>query len=174
MLNENLIRGKIRSIKDYPKKGIVFRDITTLLKDGKSFRYCIDQIAYLVMDRNIDYVVGMEARGFIFGSALAYRLGKGFIPIRKKGKLPYHTVKRDYALEYGSATLEMHTDAIEKGSRVLIIDDLLATGGTAKAAAELVEEVGGKIDSFVFLVELGELKGRKKLPGYEIISLLKY
>jgi adenine phosphoribosyltransferase len=174
MFDEQLIKGKIREIKDYPKKGIVFRDITTLLKDSNAFRMCIDQLAESIKDTKIDYIVGIEARGFIIGSALAYKLGKGLVPMRKKGKLPNHTIGRDYALEYGSATIEMHRDAIEKGSSVVIADDLLATGGTARAAAELVEEVGGRVGCVAFLVELTELKGRDRLSDYNIVSLVKY
>ncbi len=174
MFDEAAIKARIRNVNDYPKNGIVFRDITTLLKDSDSFRSCIDQLSYKLMDRKIDYVAGIEARGFILGSALAYKLGKGFIPVRKKGKLPHGTISRDYALEYGNGSLEIHRDAMEKGSRILIADDLLATGGTAMAVAELVEELEGKVEAFGFLVELIDLKGREKLSKYDVISLVKY
>jgi adenine phosphoribosyltransferase len=174
VFDERSIKSKIRDINDYPKKGIIFRDITTLIKDKEAFRICIDQLAEEVKDKNVDYILGIEARGFIFGSALAYRLGKGFIIVRKKGKLPYGTVSKDYALEYGNETIEIHKDSIEKGKNVLIVDDLLATGGTAKAVAELVEELGGKVAGIAFIVELTGLKGRDKLKDFDIISLAKY
>jgi adenine phosphoribosyltransferase len=174
MFDEKLIRSKIRSINDYPKKGIVFRDITPLIKDDKAFRQCIDQMAELLDGKKIDYIVGIEARGFVFGSALAYKLNKGFIPVRKKGKLPYKVISRDYDLEYGSATLEIHEDAIERGSSIVIVDDLLATGGTARAVAELIEQIGAKVAAMEFLVELMDLKGKEKLSNYDVISVLKY
>lgn len=169
-----LIRERIRSINDYPKKGIVFRDITTMLKDRQAFRMCIDSIYDAVKDKDVDYIIGIEARGFILGSALAYRLNKGFVPVRKKGKLPGKTVSKSYALEYGTDSLEMHEDAIEKGSNVLIVDDLLATGGTVSAVADMVKDVGGNITGIAFLVELTDLKGKDKLLGYDVISLVKY
>lgn len=168
------LKERIRDINDYPKKGIVFRDITPLIKDKDAFKSCIEEMARLVDKKNIDYVAGIEARGFIFGSALAYRLGKGFVLVRKRGKLPHKIISKNYELEYGSETLEIHKDAIEKGSNVLIADDLLATGGTAKAVAELIEEVGGNVAAIEFLVELTDLKGRAKLSNYDVISLLKY
>lgn len=174
MFDEQSAKRRIRDIADYPKKGIIFRDITTLLKDKDSFKACIDELAARANGKDIDYIVGIEARGFVTGSALAHKIGKGFIPIRKKGKLPHKTISRDYALEYGNATLEMHEDAFEKGSNILITDDLLATGGTAKAAAELVEQLGGKVAGIAFLVELEDLKGREKLSNYDVISLIKY
>jgi adenine phosphoribosyltransferase len=173
VFDEEFIKRRIRVINDYPKEGIVFRDITTLLKNKRAFKMCINQLAKLA-GKDFDYVVGIEARGFILGSALAYKLGKGFIPIRKKGKLPFSTVSKDYKLEYGSATIEMHSDAIKKGEKVLIVDDLLATGGTAKAAAELIAESGGEVESIIFLVELSELGGRNVLKDYNTISLIKY
>lgn len=174
MLNEKELKQRIRDIANYPKKGIMFRDITTLIKDKHAFKDAIDQLSYKIIDKKIDYIVGVEARGFIVGSALAYKLNKGFIPVRKKGKLPHKTVSRNYALEYGNATLEIHEDALEKGSRVIIADDLLATGGTAKATAELIEQLGGKVAAYAFLVELIDLKGKEKLKDYDVISLLKY
>jgi len=174
MFDEQSAKKNIRDIVDYPKKGIVFRDITTLIKDKDSFKMCIDEMALRAAGKNIDYIVGIEARGFVTGSALAYKIGKGFIPIRKKGKLPHKTISADYALEYGNATIEIHEDAFEKGSNILITDDLLATGGTAKAAAQLVEQLGGKVVAIAFFVELLDLKGREKLSNYDVISLIKY
>jgi adenine phosphoribosyltransferase len=169
-----IIKESIRIIEDYPKKGISFKDITPLLKDGNGFRACIDGLEKGIAGKRIDYVAGIEARGFIIGSALAYAMGVGFVPIRKKGKLPYRTVRREYPLEYGNDTIEMHVDAFEKGSSVLIADDLLATGGTARAASELITEAGGKIAGFAFIVELTGLNGREKLAGHEIVSLVQY
>ncbi len=172
--NLELIRKSIRDIPNYPKAGILFKDITPLLKDKAAFKACIDEIIKSVSAVPFDYVLGVESRGFILGGAVAYRLGKGFVPARKKGKLPYKTVSQEYALEYGTATLEMHTDALEKGSKVLIVDDLLATGGTVGATAKLVEQLGGVVTGISFVVELEFLKGREKLKDYKIISLLKY
>lgn len=169
-----MLLGHIRDVPDYPKKGILFKDITPLLKDSTAFETCIDAFAQMVSGVQFDYVLGVESRGFILGSALAYKIGKGFVPARKKGKLPYKTISQEYALEYGTATLEMHIDAIEKGSRILIVDDLLATGGTAKATAQLVEQLGGRVVGIAFAVELAFLEGRKKLAPYEICSLIKY
>jgi adenine phosphoribosyltransferase len=174
MFDESSMKSRIRSIPNYPKKGIMFYDITTLLKDADAFAKCIDHIAQILDGRKIDYIVGIDARGFIIGAALAYKLKKGFIPIRKKGKLPHKTVSKSYDLEYGTDTIEMHIDAVEKGDNVVVVDDLLATGGTAKAAAELVTGAGANIISLIFLVELKDLKGREKLQDYNIISLIKY
>ena len=171
---ETSLKAKIRSIRDYPKKGILFRDITPLLKDRASFRACIAALAKQFSGEGIDYVAGIEARGFILGGALAEKLGVGFVPIRKKGKLPYKKVSVDYELEYGKGTMEAHEDAVEKGSRVLIADDLLATGGTAKASGRLIQKMGAEIAGYAFLVELSDLKGREKLNGSRIISLVKY
>ncbi len=171
---ERLLRSSIRDIPDYPKKGIMFKDLTPLLKDRGAFKTCVDALVESVSGMQFDYVLGVEARGFIMGGAVAYRLGRGFIPARKKGKLPYNVVTQEYALEYGTAALDMHVDAIEKGSRVLIIDDLLATGGTALASAKLVEGLGGRVAGMAFVVELGALNGRDKLKGYSVLSLLKY
>lgn len=171
---EKLLKGRITDIKDYPKKGIVFRDITSLIDDAQAFGAAIDRMAQLASTSKIDYIVGIEARGFVLGSALAYRMKKGFILIRKKGKLPRATISKQYDLEYGSDTLEMHRDAIKGNGSVLIVDDLLATGGTAKAVAELVEEAGGKVAALEFLVELTELNGREKLSKYDVISVVRY
>ncbi|MDE1857319.1 MAG: adenine phosphoribosyltransferase [Candidatus Micrarchaeota archaeon] len=174
MYDETFIRNLIRDIPDYPKKGILFKDITPLLKDPRGFRMCIDELAERISGKEIDTIVGIDARGFIMGGALAYKLGLSFVPARKKGKLPYKSISRSYDLEYGTATLEMHEDGIGKGSRVLIVDDLLATGGTAEATAHLVEASGGKVSAIAFLVELGDLNGRSRLSKYDIISLLKF
>ncbi len=169
-----MIRDKIRAIPDYPKKGIVFRDITPVLKDPVLFSLAVSKMQKLLEGLSFDYVVGIESRGFIFGAALAHAIGKGFIPARKEGKLPYKKISRSYALEYSTATLEMHSDALEKGSSVVIVDDLLATGGTAKAAAELVESLGARVSGYAFLIELSDLKGREKLAGGKVISLISY
>jgi adenine phosphoribosyltransferase len=164
----------IRDVPDFPKKGIVFKDITTLLKDGDAFRQAMNQIVKRYLDVSIDRVVGIEARGFILGGILAYKLGCGFVPARKPGKLPAATIREEYSLEYGSNALEIHRDAIGKGDRVLIVDDLLATGGTALAAARLVETLGGKVLAVQFLIELGFLHGREKLLSYPLHSLIVY
>lgn len=168
------IEAKIRTIPDYPKPGIMFRDIVPMLGDSETFRACIDVLKEKVSSIKVDYIVGIDARGFIIGAALAYAMGLGFIPARKKGKLPYRSVSVDYALEYGTATLEMHEDSLKKGDRVLVVDDLLATGGTAGAVGELVRKLGGVVEGYVFVVELPELKGREKLKGSRIISLIEF
>ena len=170
----DVVRNSIREIPDYPKKGIVFRDITTLLKDKRAFGLCIDALTEWVKERNPDYIVGIEARGFILGAAIASRLDVGFVPVRKKGKLPHKTIGKTYKLEYGEDSIEVHEDAIEKGSKVVIVDDLLATGGTAKAAADLVESTGGKVAGLAFAIELEKLDGARKLVGYDVFSLVKY
>jgi adenine phosphoribosyltransferase len=167
------LKSCIRDIPNFPKQGIIFKDITTLLKDGKSFREAVDLFAQELKDKKIDIVLCIEARGFIFGSALAYKLGIGIAPIRKKGKLPHKTHSITYDLEYGKDTLEIHQDAFQKGANILIIDDLLATGGTCRACVDLVEKMGGKIGAIAFLIELTALKGREKLKGYPVISLIK-
>ena len=164
----------IRNIPDFPKKGILFRDITTLLKDGKGWRRAVDAIYDRYKDAKIDKVVSIEARGFLLGGVLAYKLGCGVVPLRKPGKLPWNRVSESYDLEYGSATIEMHTDAIEEGDRVLIVDDLLATGGTARAAARLVEGQGGEIVAIAFIIGLTDLEGDKLLGDYEVFSLINY
>ncbi len=173
VFNEAATRKSIRDIPDYPKPGILFKDITPLLKEPLLFAQCIDELAGRLSASNIDYVVGIESRGFIIGAALALKMGKGFVPIRKKGKLPHDKVEESYDLEYGSATIEMHRDAIRKGQAVVIVDDVLATGGTAQAATRLVEGVGGKVAALAFVIELVQLHGRKSLKG-EAISLIKY
>ncbi len=167
------LKSYIRDIPGFPKEGIIFKDITTLLKDGKKFRETVDAFAAEFKDKSIDVILSIEARGFIFGAALAYKLGAGLAPIRKKGKLPYKTYAVTYELEYGKDTLEIHQDAFKKGARILIVDDLLATGGTCRAVIDLVEKMGGNIVSIAFLIELTALKGREKLKGYDVVSLIK-
>ena len=171
--SENLT-GLIRSIPDFPKKGIVFRDITTLLKDKDAFARAIDILAEHYQGSQVDKVVSVESRGYILGAPLAYKLGAGFIPIRKPGKLPAATIRQEYALEYGTDAVEIHKDAITRGERVLVHDDLLATGGTAAAACQLVEKLGGKVVGVSFLIELTFLPGRKRLSPYEVSSLISY
>jgi adenine phosphoribosyltransferase len=168
------LREKIRIIDGFPKEGISFKDITTVLQDGEAFKYTIDLIYNNVKDKNIDVIVGPEARGFLLGTPLAYLLGVGFVPIRKPGKLPAETIRFEYDLEYGSDVLEIHKDAIKPGQRVLIVDDLLATGGTVAATTKLIEKLGGIVASVNFVVELTELNGRGKLEGYDVDSLVKY
>src|SRR5215469_442059 len=168
------LKKLIREVPDFPKPGILFYDITTLLKDKLGFATLIDKLSEQYLSEDIDLVLGMEARGFIFGPAVAYRLNAGFVPVRKPGKLPAATRKYDYALEYGTNTLEIHRDAIEKGQRVIIVDDLLATGGTAQATAKLAEELGATIAGLGFVVELDFLHPREKLQGYPVFSLLHY
>jgi adenine phosphoribosyltransferase len=168
------LKKLIREVPDFPKKGILFYDITTLLKDKLGLAMLIDALAEHYISQDIDLVLGMEARGFIFGPALAYRLNAGFVPVRKPGKLPAATARYDYALEYGTNTLEIHKDAIQPGQRVIIADDLLATGGTAEATTKLAESLGAKISGLGFVVELDFLKGRDKLKNYDVFSLLHY
>ena len=164
----------IRDVPDFPIEGILFKDITPLLSDGDAFREVINWMADQYADSNVDCVVAIEARGYIFGAPLAYQLGVGFVPIRKPGKLPAGTVSESYELEYGTNSLEIHEDGIEPGQRVLVIDDLLATGGSARAAINLVERLGGKIIGVAFLIELDFLHGREKLVGYDVQSLIHY
>ena len=164
----------IREVPDFPKPGILFYDITTLLKDAAGFKSVIDALRAHYRNTRVDLVLGIEARGFIFAPALAYALGAGFIPVRKPNKLPAKTVRETYQLEYGTDSLEIHADAIQPGQNVLIVDDLLATGGTAAAVGRLVEKLGGKVAGFGFVVELDFLHGREKLPGYDVFSLLQY
>lgn len=168
------LKTYIRDIKDFPKEGIIFKDITPLLADSKAFQYSIDMLCDKFVDAKVDYVLGAEARGFIIASAMAYKLDAGFIPARKPGKLPYATAKQVYDLEYGTDSLEVHEDVIKKGNRVLVVDDVLATGGTAAAKASLVEKMGGEVIGPAFLIELSFLNGRDKLQGYDILSLIKY
>jgi adenine phosphoribosyltransferase len=168
------LKKLIREVPDFPQKGILFYDITTLLKDKLGFATLIDALSEHYLEEKVDLVLGIEARGFIFGPALAYRLNAGFVPVRKPGKLPSITAKYDYELEYGKGTLEIHRDAIDKDQRVIIVDDLLATGGTADATARLVRSLGGEIAGLGFVVELDFLKGREKLGEYKVFSLLHY
>ena len=170
------LKSLIRDIPDFPKPGILFRDITTLLRDAQGLKYTIDLFTQKCIDAGMtaDFVVGMESRGFIFGVPLAYQLGAGFIPVRKKGKLPAEIYAIEYALEYGTDTLEVHQDALQPGSRVLIADDLIATGGTASATAQLIQKAGCELVGFAFIIELQELQGRKKLPDLPIVTLLEY
>ncbi len=168
------LKNSIRDIPDFPKKGILFKDITTLLKDGGKFQGAIDCLVERYKGKKIDKVVSIEARGFIFGSAMAYKLGAGLVPVRKKGKLPYETNKVDYQLEYGTDSLEIHKDAINPGDKVLLVDDLLATGGTMSAVSGLIEKMGGKIVETAFLIELTFLKGRERLKGRQVFSLIEF
>lgn len=168
------LKALIRTIPDFPKPGILFYDITTLLKDPKGFAALIDALAQYYIDKDVDLVLGIEARGFIFGPALAYRLNAGFVPVRKPRKLPGPTARVTYDLEYGSDTLEIHQDAIEPGQRVVVVDDLLATGGTMEATTRLVQQLGGTIAGLGFAVELDFLKGRDRLQDYDVFSLLHY
>ncbi|MBD2387356.1 adenine phosphoribosyltransferase [Cylindrospermum sp. FACHB-282] len=170
------LKSLIRDIPDFPKPGILFRDITTLLRDPDGLRYTIDFLTQRCVESGmqVDYVVGMEARGFIFGPPLAYQLGAGFIPVRKRGKLPAAVHAIEYELEYGTDCLEVHQDALQPGSRVLIVDDLIATGGTAIATAKLIQKIGCELVGFGFIIELRDLQGRKHLPDVPIISLIEY
>lgn len=168
------LSSKIRNIPDFPTEGVMFRDITTLLQDADALQASLDMMKGKLDGVDFDMIAGPESRGFIFGVPLSYIMHKGFVPVRKAGKLPYNTVSREYDLEYGSATIEIHTDAIKPGQKVVIVDDLLATGGTCKALCELIESVGGIVAGMVFLIELEGLKGREKLEGYNVHSLVKY
>jgi adenine phosphoribosyltransferase len=170
------LKSLIRDIPDFPKPGILFRDITTLLRDPEGLRYTIDLLTQKIDDAGLqaDYIVGMESRGFIIGAALAYQLGIGFIPVRKPGKLPAAVHSIEYALEYGTDCLEIHQDALNSGSRVLIVDDLIATGGTAGATAKLIQKIGCKLEGFGFIIELQDLQGRKHLPDVPIVTLVQY
>ena len=169
------VKNKIRAVQDFPKKGIIFRDITTGLKEAEVMKVMVDYLCNQYSDCKIDYIAGIERRGFIFGMPMAYKLNCGFIPIRKPNKLPAQTIKESYELEYGSDTIEIHADAIEKGANVLVVDDLLATGGTAKAACNLVKKAGGNLVGAAFLIELTDLNGREKLDNCgKIISMLQY
>ena len=169
------VKSKIRDIMDFPVKGIVFKDITTVLRDKEGFKIIIDYLTEKFADKGIDYIAGIESRGFIFGAALAYQLGAGFVPLRKPGKLPGETISESYELEYGTDTLQIHKDAIEAGKKVVIIDDLLATGGTASAACKLIEKTGANVVAAAFVIELQDLNGRAKMPSdVETISMVVY
>jgi len=170
----NQLKKLIREVPDYPKPGILFYDVTTLLKDKKGFHTLIDKLCEHYAGHHIDVVAGVEARGFIFAPALAYQLGAGFVPVRKPKKLPAKTARVTYDLEYGTDTLEIHEDAVQKGQKVLVCDDLLATGGTAAATVKLVRQLGGQVDGAAFAVELTFLNGRAKLPGLDVFSLIQY
>ncbi len=164
----------VRSIPDFPEKGIIFRDVTSVLQDKDSLRMSIDQMQALLNGIDIDVIVGPESRGFIFGVPIAYNLNKAFVPVRKKGKLPGATIEMEYALEYGTATIEMHKDAIKPGQKVAIVDDLIATGGTIEAITKLVKSLGGEVVKIIFLIELEGLHGRDKLKGYDVDAVIKY
>jgi adenine phosphoribosyltransferase len=173
-MDEAALRAKIRDIKDFPTEGILFKDITTLLKDGPAWRYAVDSLASRYQAERVDVVVGVESRGFIFGGAIAHQLRAGFVPVRKLGKLPAKTIEVEYELEYGRDALAMHEDAIARGQRVLAVDDLLATGGTMAATLRLVEQLGGQVVGVAFMIELAFLKGREKLKNYPLHSLIVY
>jgi len=168
------LKAAVRDVPDFPIKGVLFKDITPILQDGKLFRTAVDAIADRHQGKKVDAVVGVDARGFIFAGAVAYKLGVGLVPVRKKGKLPYKTVVTSYTLEYGSETSEMHVDSIKQGDHVIIVDDLLATGGTAMAAATLVKQLGGITAEIDFLIELSFLKGRERLKDYKVFSAIVY
>ena len=168
------LKDKIRNIQDFPQEGVLFRDITTLLKDAEGMKEAIDQMTAKLEGIDFDLVLGPESRGFIFGMPVAYNMSKGFVPVRKAGKLPAEVVSKEYALEYGTATIEIHKDAIQPGQKVVIVDDLMATGGTAKAIVEMVEEMGGEVAALLFLIELDFLEARKVLPDYKIDSVIHY
>lgn len=169
------LKSKLRHVMDFPKEGIDFIDITTVLQDPEAFKCCMDSFKNLTdkMD-DFDIIVGSESRGFIFGAPLAYKMGKGFVPVRKKGKLPYKTISAEYDLEYGKDILEIHADAIKKGQKVLIVDDLLATGGTSEANIKLVEQLGGSVVGLLYFIELKALDGRKRLNGYNVDSIVEF
>jgi len=173
-VNHDQLKALVRDVPDFPQAGVVFKDITPLLADELAFSTVIDLIVVHFGRGNVDKVVGIEARGFIIASPVAYHFGAGFVPVRKKDKLPWQTESTEYSLEYGTATLEIHRDAVQPGERVLIVDDVLATGGTAKATAELVERIGGKVVGISCLIELDFLNGRAKLDGYDLFTLLRY
>jgi adenine phosphoribosyltransferase len=168
------LKAKIRDVPDFPQKGIVFKDLTTLFNDVRAFHSAVDLLATLCREHAAEKVVAVESRGFIIGSLLADRLQVGFVPVRKPGKLPYRTIRVSYALEYGTDALEIHQDALVAGERALVVDDVIATGGTARAAGELIEKLGGRVSAYVFLVELTALGGREKLQNAEVLSLIRY
>ncbi|MBQ6075847.1 MAG: adenine phosphoribosyltransferase [Lachnospiraceae bacterium] len=171
---EKRLEEYVVTIPDFPEPGIMFRDVTGILQDADGFKLAVDQMCALVEDLDFDVIVGAEARGFIFGAAMAYKLGKAFVPARKKGKLPRETVQVEYALEYGTAIMEMHKDAVQPGQKVVIVDDLIATGGTVKAIAQMVEMLGGEVVKMCFVLELAGLNGRKVLEGYDVASCIAY
>lgn len=168
------IKSKIRTVPHWPIKGVMFRDITTLLQDQEAFRYAVDELYNRYKDKKIDVVVGIESRGFIFGAVLAYKLTAGFVPVRKKGRLPYKTLTEEFEKEYGKDKVEIHLDSIKKGDKVLVVDDLIATGGTVSAAIRLVEKLGGEIVECAFLIGLPDLKGQEKLQGYKIFTMIDF
>lgn len=168
------LKDYVRSIPDFPEKGIMFRDVSTVLQDKDGFKLAVDSMIEKLKGIDFDVVVGPEARGFIFGTPIAYSLNKAFVPVRKKGKLPFETIQEDYELEYGHATLEIHTDSIKKGQKVVIVDDLIATGGTLKAIIKLVERLGAEVVRIACLIELPELNGRKNLEGYDVVSSISF
>lgn len=168
------VEDYVRTIPDFPEEGIMFRDITTVLQDGEGFHLAIDEMQKLLADTEFDVIVGAESRGFIFGAPLAYNMKKAFVPVRKKGKLPSETIEATYELEYGTATIEMHKDSIKPGQKVVIVDDLIATGGTIEAAAKLIEQLGGEVVKIVFLLELAGLEGRKRLAKYKVETVVTY
>jgi adenine phosphoribosyltransferase len=174
MISESTVKQLIRDIPDFPAQGVMFRDITPVLQDAKAFREVIDAMCETVSGMKPDVIVGIESRGFVLGTPIAIEMGLGFVPIRKKGKLPYHTIEAEYALEYGTNIVEIHRDALEPGMRVAIVDDLLATGGTARASIQLVEELGASVVGLSFLIELEFLHGRKLLQGYDVRTVVKY
>jgi adenine phosphoribosyltransferase len=169
-----VLRAAIRDVPDFPKPGIVFKDITPLLGDARAFRLALDAMADMCADLRVEQVVAIESRGFIFGGALAQRLDAGFVPVRKPGKLPWRRVSRSYELEYGTDSVEMHQDALRQGASALVVDDVIATGGTARAVGHLVEQLGARVAGYAFLVELSFLDGRKRLPGYDVRSVIRY
>lgn len=171
---QNYVESKVRDIVDFPKKGIIFRDITTAVKDPKALKFMVDFLTEQYADKKIDYIAGVESRGFIFGSALAYNLGAGFVMIRKPGKLPADVITQEYELEYGTDKIEMHSDAVEAGKNVLVIDDLLATGGTVDAACKLLKKAGANIVGAAFVIELSDLGGREKLKDIDVVSMIQY
>lgn len=168
------IEEYVRSIPDFPEPGIIFRDVTSILQDADGLQLAIDSMQACLKDLDVDVIVGTESRGFIFGVPIAYNLHKPFVPVRKKGKLPCETISRDYDLEYGSATIEMHRDAIKPGQKVAVVDDLIATGGTIEAAIKMIEELGGEVVKVIFLMELAGLKGRERLKDYDVESVICY
>lgn len=170
----NKLEDYVRSIPDFPEPGIIFRDVTSVLQDKDGLKLAIDQMQDLLKDKDFDIIVGPESRGFIFGVPIAYNMNKAFVPVRKKGKLPCETISMDYELEYGKATIEIHKDAIKPGQKVVIVDDLIATGGTIEAITKLIETLGGEVVKIIFLMELKGLKGREKLTGYDVEAVIQY